>query len=260
MTTTATTAPATSSPAAAKLAARQQRLAEHKQSLRLLHPDPSDVFELRFLSIPNGKWKPITASGYFDGAHLDAAAAAIEIYSEDRQAAGSYVTLNPVNPALLARANYRVIENPAATTTDAEIIRRRWLFVDIDPIRPSGIAANTAEGQAAENTLEDVVETLRRFSFGYPLIVDSGNGRYALYRIDLKNSEESTATLKRFYAGLRAMLPAPEPGRPSAEIDTGVYNASRILRIGGSWNRKGDGTPDRPHRRCHYSDPGDCLD
>jgi hypothetical protein len=185
---------------------------------------------------------------------------AIETYSENRNAARCYITLNPCNPALLARANNRIIENPAATTTDAEIIRRGWLFVDIDPIRPSGIAANDAEVKAAEDLLEVVVERLRGFSFSYPLIANSGNGRYALYKIDLKNSDDSTAMLKRFYAGLRAILPPPDSGGPSADIDTGVYNAARIARIGGTWNRKGDGAPDRPHRRCQYFEPGDSLD
>jgi hypothetical protein len=243
-----------------QLQARQDRLAEYTQCLRLLHPDPADVFEVRFLNVPNNRWKPIQASGYFDGHHLDAAAIAIETYSEDRKAAGCYVTLNARNPALLARAHNRVVDNPAATTTDAEIIRRQWLFVDIDPIRPSGIAANDAEVKAAEDLLEVVVERLRGFSFSYPLIANSGNGRYALYKIDLKNNDESTAMLRRFYAGLRAILPTPDPGGPSADIDTGVYNAARIARIGGTWNRKGDSTPDRPHRRCQYFDPGDSLD
>jgi hypothetical protein len=41
--------------AADQVQARQDRLAEYKQCLRLLHPDPADVFELRFLNIPNSR-------------------------------------------------------------------------------------------------------------------------------------------------------------------------------------------------------------
>ena len=41
----------------------------------------------------------------------------------------------------------------------------------------------------------------------------------------------------------------------AAHIDTGVFNAARIIRVGGTTNRKGDDTADRPHRRCKYNMP-----
>ena len=58
-----------------------------------------------------------------------------------------YWTLNPVNPALLARAANRVREmnNKDPLTGDDDIVSRRWLLIDADPVRPSGISSTDAE-------------------------------------------------------------------------------------------------------------------
>jgi hypothetical protein len=80
-------------------------------------------------------------------------------------------------------------------------------------------------------------------------------GCYRLYRIDLPNDEASTELIKRCYGGLNELLGTYDPAKPHATLDTGVYNAARILRVGGTWNRKGDPTSDRPHRICVYHEP-----
>jgi hypothetical protein len=104
--------------------------------LSLLHA-PGDVFEIRILK--HGKYK-FTASGYFED--VDAATAAVSRW--DRKAS-IYVTLNPINPSLLARAVNRIVERADATTADADVLRRRWLFLDLDAVRPSGISSTDAE-------------------------------------------------------------------------------------------------------------------
>ncbi len=231
-------------------AERDQRIAEIRRSLELLH-QAGDVFEIRALHVGRVK----TVSGYFDKAEI-AAAAAYEV--DRRKSIGVYVTLNPCNPALLSRANNRAIDWPKSTTTDAEIVRRRWLFIDIDPDRPSGIGSTDVEKQTARTLAADIEETLRGRGWPFPLVVDSGNGCYLLYRVDLPNDEPTTAMLKRFYAGLGSLL-SYDPGKPHSKLDVSVFNAARILRIGGTLNRKGDSTADRPHRLCVYHDPDpDC--
>ncbi len=73
---------------------------------------PNQVVELRILKV-DGK-KNRTDSGYFtDHAKLAQAALAYA-----RRAQGIYFTLNPVNPALLARADNRIQEYAEATTSD----------------------------------------------------------------------------------------------------------------------------------------------
>ena len=44
-----------------------------------------------------------------------------------------------------------------------------------------------------------------------------------------------------------------------SEVDSTVYNASRIWRVYGTWARKGDSTPDRPHRRSKVLQTADAF-
>ena len=92
-----------------------------------------------------------THSGYFDD--YERLACAVEALDADPSVAGIYVTLNAVNPALLSRRANRIkmrLGRKDATTADADIIRRRWLPIDIDPIRPSGVSSTETEHDAAD--------------------------------------------------------------------------------------------------------------
>lgn len=222
-----------------------------RRSLELLH-EPGSVFEVRGLGIKSGKYENV-ASGYYD--NFDKAAHDIAVMDCRQKPKGIYTTINPCNPALLARANNRLVERPKATTSDADITRRRWLPFDIDPHRPSGIAATDDEVGLAVSLAGDIEEILRGMGWGYPLYVSSGNGCYMLYRVDLPNDAASLATINRIYAAVNHRLGAVDLSRPYAEIDTTVGNAARILRVGGTVNRKGDETPDRPWRVCEYFPP-----
>jgi hypothetical protein len=85
---------------------------------QILLDRPGSVVELRALSVG----KPgRTCSGYFDdpGALVDAAE------SLDGQAAGIYVTLNPVDPKLLARSGNRLTWGPKHTTSDSDVYLQR---------------------------------------------------------------------------------------------------------------------------------------
>jgi len=234
------------------IADRMECTAAIRRSLELLR-QPGDVFEIRALDVPSGRYRN-TASGYFND--LDKAARFVRDYDE-KGASGVYVTLNPVSPALLARANNRMVDRPKATTQDAEILRRQGLFIDIDPERPSGIAATDTERQTASELAGEIEDLLRSEGWPYPLIVDSGNGCYLLYRVDLPNDDETTELLKAVYGALNESLGTYDPSKPHSKIDAGVHNAARILRVGGTTNRKGDPTEDRPHRRCQYHEPID---
>ena len=224
---------------------------EIRRSLELLHA-PGDVFEIRLMDVPpkNGRGKPFTASGYFDDSQT-AAEAAGEYAA--RGTPGIYATLNPVHPGLLARYNQRIKEYVSDTTTNPEIQRRGWLVVDIDPTRPKKIPSTDAEKQAAGDLAIEIDEKLRARGWPYPLTADSGNGCYLFYKVDLPNDQQTAELFKRFYLGLQTLL-EPQEGTATAHIDVTTHNAARIIRIGGV-NIKGDGSTDRPHRRCQYVDP-----
>jgi len=231
---------------------RESRIAEIEAGLRLIHPD-GGVIEIRALDVPSGggQWRS-TRSGYYD----DYGRAASACHALDQmEAGGVYMTLNPVVPGLLARAANKVVSRPQHTTGNAEIVRRQWLFVDIDPHRPSGIAATDEEMETATTLAADVEDLLRPYGFGTPLSGLSGNGALLLYRIDLPNDEATTQLISRCYRGINNLLPGVDLDRPHSTIDLVVGNAARLVRVPHTTNRKGDPTEDRPHRRAMLNPP-----
>jgi len=188
----------------------------------------------------------VTHSGYFDD--HEALARAVEALDADPSVAGIYVTLNTVNPALLARRANRIkmrLSRKDATTADADIVRRRWFPVDIDPVRPSGVSSTDAEHDAALAAAERIAAYLAEQGFPSPVRADSGNGAHLLYRVDLENDEEATALVKGALATLDALF-----SNEAVTVDTANYNAARIWKLYGTLSRKGDNTPERPHRRA----------
>ena len=187
-----------------------------------------------------------THSGYFDD--YTALARAAEALDADPAVAGIYVTLNAPNPALLARRANRIklrLSRRDATTADADIIRRRWFPVDIDPVRPSGVSSTDAEHDAAIAAASRIAAYLAEQGFPEPIRADSGNGAHLLYRIDLPNDEAATALVKGALTTLDALF-----SNDRATVDTANHNAARIWKLYGTISRKGDNTPERPHRRA----------
>ncbi|HZD43369.1 MAG TPA: hypothetical protein VE134_04855, partial [Methanomicrobiales archaeon] len=117
---------------------------EVEKALSLLFPAGS-VVELRALGERD------VHSGYFDDpALLQERAEALDTLTDLQ---GIYVTLNEVNPALLSRRANRVkmqLTRRDPTTADADILRRRWLPIDIDPVRPSGVSSTDEEHASAQ--------------------------------------------------------------------------------------------------------------
>ena len=199
---------------------------------------PGDVVELR---IPKAG-RHGTISGYFDD--FSKLAEAIDMHSGNFE--GIYYTLNPVNPALLARANNNAKEFAQATTNDRDVIRRRWLLIDIDPVRPAGVSSSDLEKAAAKAKARAVRAWLAERGWPAPLPADSGNGYHLLYSIDLENNEGSTALVKACLTALASKF-----DDDTIKVDTTVYNAARIVKAYGSMAAKGDSTNDRPHRIAH---------
>ena len=209
-----------------------------RQAVRLLFT-PGQVIEVRAISDDG------VASGYFD----DPEQLASQVATLDGLPGvqGIYVTLNEVNPALLARRANRIrtrLSKKDATTADADILRRRWFPVDVDPVRPSGVSSTDAEHQAALDTAVRVADYLDGMGWPAPVAADSGNGAHLLYRIDLPNDDEARDLVKRCLGVLAALF---DDDRTT--IDPANHNAARIWKLYGTVTRKGDTTGDRPHRR-----------
>ncbi|WP_425613605.1 YfjI family protein [Anatilimnocola sp. NA78] len=159
-----------------------------------------------------------------------------------RSATGVYFTVNPANPALLARANNRLRKAAKGdSTSDKDILTRRWLLVDTDPIRPSGISATDEEHEAALARAREISEYLQTLGWPAPILADSGNGGHLMFRVDLP--VEDGGLVERCLATLDAQF-----SDKLVSLDQTVHNPARIWKLYGTLAAKGDSVPDRPHR------------
>jgi hypothetical protein len=71
----------------------------------------------------------------------------------------------------------------------------------------------------------------------------SGNGYYLLYRVNEPNDDETKQLFKSCLEAIAAQFTTDE-----VDIDTKVYNASRLAKAYGSLAAKGEDTKERPHR------------
>ena len=210
-----------------------------------------DVFEVRVLDAVSADYRrEHIESGYFDYEHISAVPEALKRLLSFR---GVYVTVNPVNPDLLARAVNRL--RPAGrnpTTADTDIVRRRWLLIDCDPRRASGVSSSNSEHESALAKAREIRDGLSSLGWPDPIMTDSGNGAQLMYRIDLPADD---GELVRRVIG--------EIAKASSEqvaIDTSVHNPARIWRLPGTMNCKGDSIPERPHRMARIlEEPQDIV-
>ncbi len=208
-------------------------------ALALLH-EPGQVFEIRILDAPKGNnGYRVTMAGYFD--NYEAAARAITPYNGK---ANIYTTLNPCDPALLARTCNRLAEQGKGDvlTADKNIIKRRWLPLDFDYSRPAKISSTQEELEAARALAREVQAYLSEWGWPAPIEADSGNGAHRLYRVDLPNDEESKNLFESVLKHLSEKFTA------SVKVDETVFNAARIWKVYGTIAVKGDNIPTRPHR------------
>jgi len=207
---------------------------EIRRTLGILF-EPGDVVEIRAF-----KSSRCTISGYYDD---------FDKLTKDavrvNQIAGTvYVTLNRIKPALLARRANRYEEFASTTTNDDQVVRRRWLPIDLDADRPAGISSSDDEHETSIQRARDVRAFLvHDLGWPEPIAADSGNGAHLLPRIDLPNDAESAELVRRCLEALDVRF-----SDDRVHIDTGNFNASRIWKFYGTVASKGDSTANRPHR------------
>ena len=212
---------------------------------------PGDVCEVRaLLRGPRGLspfydgWSSGIVYGYFDnGAALESAVVPLD---ESGLCSGIYVTLNPVQPDLMARAMNRLkgAKKGTPTATDADIVCRRWVLVDVDPVRAAGVSATDEELKTAVSVSKAVLSYMRGIGWAEPIRALSGNGMHLLYPVDLPNDEDSRIFVQTVLSGLSSMF-----SQPLVSVDPVMFNAARITKLYGTVARKGDNHPLRPWRK-----------
>src|SRR6478672_2307771 len=111
-----------------------------------------------------------------DYEHLDQMATEANRLSDRAQ--GVYFTLNTLKTDLLERNRYQTARSKEGmTTSDNDVLRRRWLFIDIDPDKPSREVSSTDEEKARARLMaEGVRGLLHDRGWPDPIPGDSGNG------------------------------------------------------------------------------------
>lgn len=201
---------------------------------------PEQVVELRALQVQNGNYKPNTQAGFFHGTMLQTLATAA--LQNTRMARGIYFTLNPLHTHLLNRKTNRIsFASTGEQAADKDVLHRQWLLIDADPIRDSHISATDDEKKYSYDLILQVREHLSNNGWPLPLLSDSGNGYHLLYRIEIPADDKGLiqSVLKKL---------AHRFDNEHVKLDQTVHNPSRICKVPGTWARKGDPSPTRPHR------------
>ena len=202
--------------------------------------EPGQVTQLVAIEASEpGLRQPQTFAGYFDFDHLCEMAAVAAKYSGN--AKGVFFTLNPLLTDVLARCRNRVkIARKGDAASDRDVLCRKWLMIDVDPVRPGGISSSETEKQHAWQCVESVRRHLGSSGLPEPLVADSGNGYHLYYRVDLP---ADSPIPRHFLSTLSGRF-----STALVTIDTSVASASQLTKIFGTLAAKGDSTSDRPHR------------
>lgn len=214
---------------------------------------PGDVTEIRVIGV-SGKhpawdgWARNIVNGFFDNA-VDFGKTAQAL--SKAEFVGIYFTPNPVNPALLNRAVNRMkCGQKNLSTSDHDIQALRWLLIDLDAVRPAGISSTNAELAQAIKRRDEIFDYLSStYDENKTTMIKarSGNGAHLMSKFDdLENTPENVLEIKLILEGLSAKFSDDQ-----VHVDTSVFNPSRIWKLYGTMARKGDHTPDRPHRRSY---------
>lgn len=182
-----------------------------------------------------------TYSGYFKSP--DAILNAIEPYlgMDDEQ---FYFVLNKIDDACYGRQqSEKLLKSPKITTNDNDIVRRRWVMVDFDPVRKSGTNSSQEEYNLAMEKAGKVYHFLLEKGFADCVICNSGNGVHLQYKVDLPNDEETTEIIKKFFQYL-----GQEFSDDKVDVDLKNFNLARVCKLYSTVAKKGANLQERPWR------------
>lgn len=201
--------------------ARRQCFADidHVRKALNLFIDPSQNFEIR--TILEGGGHPCVCASIDEG---------IEAVRDASDPKAVFWILNPVEPG-------------CSSASKKTVLSRRWLLVDVDPVRPADVSATEAEKAAAALVAASVQEHLSSLGWPAPVMTDSGNGWHLLYRVDLPHDPPTQQIVKKLLAKI-----ADQFDTDAAHIDRSTHDAPRPCKLPGTWARKGPDTRERPHR------------
>lgn len=193
-----------------------------------------ELFEIRLLGDK-------TYSGYFTD--VEKAIQAVVPF-DNTKLYQIYFTVNEVNSACSSRKQYNQFLIVKGSATSKNDIAHRWFVpIDIDVKRPSDVSSTNEEKDYAYKKACEVYLFMQSVGFVNPIVCDSSSGYHLYYPVDLPNDLESEELVKALFAVLSARFTDDR-----VKIDAQVGDANRIMRLPGSWGRKGRDSEERPHR------------
>lgn len=185
-----------------------------------------------------------TFSGYYKD--IDNAIRDIEIL-ESKPDQQIYFITNAIREDCYGRAQReRLIMKPKNTTNDEEIVGRKWIMIDLDPKRASGVNSSNQELEYAHKKAVAVYKFLRDNGFNDPVVCMSGNGYHLMYACRIGVSQETDLLIERFINAL-AMLFTDE----QVDVDKKCKNRARLSKVYGTTAKKGANSDDRPWRTSY---------
>lgn len=179
-----------------------------------------------------------TSSGYFTDVET------VLKYIQKYDGQNIFFVFNSIKDACYSRQQRdKIVDYAKTTTSDTDITKRDWFFIDIDPVRISDVSATDAEKKYAYDKALSVYEFMDKFGFSKPVVCDSGNGYHLFYKTSLPNTDEINDLFKRCLEVLKNYFTDN-----SVKIDTSINNPARISKLYGTMACKGSNTPERPHR------------
>lgn len=198
--------------------------------------DEGDLHEIRIHGIGS-----FNASGYFRD--IDSIVNAIQKY-DAQENAQIYFVLNKIDDDCYKRAQKdKIVNYVKPTTSDADIVGRKWILIDFDPKRKTGTSSSKEELLKARDVVRRTYDFLIDQGINPPVVAMSGNGYHLLVRVQLANSDENQTLVARFLKAISMMFQTED-----IDIDLKVYNAARICKLYGTWAKKGANTEERPWR------------
>ena len=195
---------------------------------------------------PEGVIEVRSMTGYtFSGYFRDREKLVAELARHDDKT--WYFVMNEINDGCYSREqNERVLSKKGLKTTgDNEITAIKWILIDADPERATGVSSTDEEKAKAKETIKRVYKYLRQEGFADPVVCDSGNGYHLLYSVDMM--VEDAEYTKKFLQAIDMLFSDAD-----VKIDTAVFNPSRITKVYGTIARKGASTMERPHRASGF--------
>lgn len=206
---------------------------ELTKAVSVLKPE-HQLFEIRILGADKRN-----LSGYF----TDSKTLLSALDTVDLRGKNIYITLNRLNEALYSRDQHDRFLLGATATSDTEVDRYEWMFIDLDPKRLAGVSSSAEELKAAEELKNKVRDHLHGLGFFDPIEAISGNGYHLLYRIDLPCDQDHVQLINDCLGTVADLF-----NTDKVKIDTVNYNPSRICKLYGTIAQKGANTDKRPHR------------